>query len=73
MAISGLGMCLFIGLAFGSNLTTALPFLAALLWHVIARPPEEADLRRRFGESYVEYSKNVRNWIPRATPFTTKT
>lgn len=30
---------------------------------------EELDLKNRFGDEYVEYSKNVGRWIPRTTPW----
>ena len=30
---------------------------------------EENDLEKRFGESYLEYKRNVPRWIPRLTPW----
>jgi hypothetical protein len=30
---------------------------------------EEADLARRFGRSYLEYTENVPRWIPRVRPW----
>ena len=30
---------------------------------------EEPTLRRLFGDSYLEYCRHVRRWIPRLTPF----
>jgi protein-S-isoprenylcysteine O-methyltransferase Ste14 len=30
---------------------------------------EEKDLEKRFGESYLEYKRNVPRWIPRLTPW----
>lgn len=30
---------------------------------------EEPDLRRRFGEEYIEYCENTPRWIPRHTPY----
>jgi protein-S-isoprenylcysteine O-methyltransferase Ste14 len=30
---------------------------------------EEPGLTHRFGDAYVEYSKNVARWVPRMTPW----
>jgi len=30
---------------------------------------EEPNLKKRFGEEYMEYKKNVPRWIPRLTPY----
>ena len=30
---------------------------------------EEPSLKRRFGETYEQYRKSVRRWIPRLTPY----
>src|SRR6266550_2730182 len=30
---------------------------------------EEPTLRRKFGDDYIEYCRNVRRWIPRLRPF----
>ncbi len=35
----------------------------------VFRPYEYAQLVRLFGEEYKEYHRNVRNWIPRLTPY----
>jgi protein-S-isoprenylcysteine O-methyltransferase Ste14 len=61
-----LGMALvYAGIAVGSNALLALaplPFALALIDRgVIAR--EERYLQRRFGQSYVEYTRRVRRWI----------
>jgi len=47
--------------------------LFALFWSInmIYFPLfEEKDLEKRFGESYLEYKRNVPRWIPRLTPWT---
>jgi protein-S-isoprenylcysteine O-methyltransferase Ste14 len=51
---------------------------AILLWcllfllgnHIYFIKSEEPGLLKRFGEAYVEYSKNVPRWIPRRSPWT---
>jgi len=46
--------------------------LFALFWlsNMIYFPLfEEKDLEKRFGESYLEYKRNVPRWIPRLTPW----
>lgn len=65
MALGGLGVGFAVGVWMGSPLTLLYAVLGGVLWHVVARPPEEADLHQRFGESYDAYRKDVRCWIPR--------
>jgi protein-S-isoprenylcysteine O-methyltransferase Ste14 len=49
------------------HLSWALIFLAAnVVWIPLF---EEWDLRRRFGDSYVEYCRHVRRFIPRLRPW----
>ena len=49
------------------HLTWALIFLAAnAVWIPLW---EESDLRRRFGDSYVEYCRHVRRFLPRLRPW----
>jgi protein-S-isoprenylcysteine O-methyltransferase Ste14 len=50
------------------HFTWALIFLAANLIYIPLL--EEPGLRRRFGDSYVEYCRNVRRIIPRLRPWT---
>jgi len=33
---------------------------------------EEPGLRKRFGDSYIQYCKSVGRWIPRLTPYREK-
>ncbi|MHA2314349.1 MAG: methyltransferase family protein [Candidatus Hermodarchaeia archaeon] len=33
---------------------------------------EEPDLERRFGDEYRQYKRNVPRWIPRRSPWTSK-
>lgn len=45
----------------------ALLLYAGALWivlHAFVASVEEPDLRRRFGESYVQYCRDVRRWVP---------
>ena len=45
----------------------ALLLYAGALWigfHAFVVSVEEPDLRRRFGESYVQYCRQVRRWMP---------
>jgi len=53
-----------------SNHAIFLWFLFAfILNHVYFIKSEEPDLVKRFGEEYLEYSKNVPRWLPRKTPW----
>ncbi len=70
MALGGLGAGMAIALYLGSLLWASVVVAGGILWHVVARPPEEADLEARFGESYAHYKREVRNWVPRVLPFT---
>lgn len=67
MAVAGLGQGLGVAMMLGSYCTVFYVLLGGILWHNIARPWEEADLSRRFGDTYEAYRKRVPLWIP--TPF----
>lgn len=69
MAIAGLTQGVATGLWFGSPLVFAYIVAGGLLWNVAIRPPEEADLRDRFGNDFDEYCSQIRCWIPRVAPF----
>lgn len=64
MAIAGLGQGLGVAIVTGSILTVAYVLAGGLLWNVIARPMEEADLRERFGSEYDAYCRRVKCWRP---------
>lgn len=65
MAIAGLGQGLAVAIATGSPMTVAYVLTGGLLWNALARPLEEADLRRRFGADFDDYARRVRCWWPR--------
>ena len=69
MALAGIIQGVAIGIGVGSWLVVGYALLGAPVWHLIARPPEEADMMERFGDDYREYQNNVRLWLPRITPF----
>lgn len=69
MALGGLGAGMAIALGMSSLLFAAIVVAGGLLWHTIARPPEEQDLEARFGERYRAYRSRVSNWVPRLSPF----
>jgi protein-S-isoprenylcysteine O-methyltransferase Ste14 len=64
MALSGIAQGVAVGLLFGSWGTIGTSLAGAVLWHLMVRPWEEADLRRRFGESYAAYERLVPLWLP---------
>ena len=73
MAIAGIGQGIAIGLWLGSPLVIAYAFMGAPAWHLFVRPFEESDLAHRFGETYDDYRNQVRLWLPRLTPYGSKT
>ena len=68
MAISGLSLGLMVGWWLGSWFTLSIVILAGITWHVFVRPIEEQDLEQRFGEDYITYKTQIRNWIPTIKP-----
>lgn len=69
MALAGIAQGLAVGVFTGSTATVAYALAGALVWHHGARPPEEADLERRFGEDFRRYRAAVRCWVPRLVPY----
>ncbi|MCW5941993.1 MAG: hypothetical protein KIS66_07160 [Fimbriimonadaceae bacterium] len=69
MATLGIAQGVIVGAAMGSYGVIAYSLLGAVVWHLTARPWEERDLEARFGESYRDYRRSVRNWIPRLRPY----
>ena len=54
------------------DITRQMLIMAALLWGIVTIfivTYEEPVLRRKFGDDYVTYCRNVRRWIPRLRPF----
>lgn len=65
MALAGIGQGVAVGLWRDSPLVVLYATAGGLLWHFVARPPEEADLVARFGEPYLAYRRRVAIWLPR--------
>jgi protein-S-isoprenylcysteine O-methyltransferase Ste14 len=59
------GIALWHRSAFGLGLAAAL----FLVMHLVVVYLEEPGLEKRFGDSYREYRRNVRRWVPRITPW----
>ena len=66
MAVAGMVQTVAVGLIVGSWTVVGIGVAGALVWDVLIRPTEEADLAGRFGDSYLRYAEEVRCWIPRA-------
>ncbi len=64
MAVAGAAQTVAIGLVVGSWVVIVLAAAGAVLWDLVIRPVEEADLAARFGDAYDEYCRSVRCWIP---------
>jgi len=69
MAIAGLGQGLAVVLWLGSWAGLVYVAMGVLVWQYWARPPEERDLKSRFGSSYEQYRQSVRCWWPRIRAF----
>ena len=65
MAVAGISQGLAIALIFQSVALLIYSLLGGLVWHLVVRPFEEADMVTRFGESYLEYRSKVACWIPK--------
>ena len=64
MAVAGIVQGVAVGLILSSWLVVVYALTGSLLWNYAVRPHEEADLERRFGDSYREYRDRVRCWVP---------
>ena len=69
MAIASFTQGGAVGIYLGSPLVLAYALAGAILWHLVLRRWEDADLERRFGEPYRRYRSQVRCWLPRRTPY----
>lgn len=69
MAISAPGQAVSLSFWFDSTLVALYGVGAAVVWHVMIRPPEELDLEERFGPSYIRYRTEVRVWLPRRSGY----
>lgn len=65
MAVLGIFQGIMVAFMMRSSLALAYCFAGAIAWQTLARPWEESDLLRRFGEEYRRYRESVHNWIPR--------
>lgn len=69
MAVSGIGQGLAVALFLGSPLVAVYAVMGSAIWQFIFRPLEEDDMADRFGESYENYRKAVRCWVPQTSQF----
>jgi protein-S-isoprenylcysteine O-methyltransferase Ste14 len=69
MAVSGVGQGLAVALLLGSPLVAIYALMGSLVWQLIFRPLEEAELLTRFGAPYQLYTDQVRCWIPRTSQY----
>ena len=65
MALAGISQGVAVGLWRDSPLVVLYATAGGLVWHFVARPPEEADLVARFGDPYLAYRRCVPIWLPR--------
>ncbi|MEM1028937.1 MAG: methyltransferase [Myxococcota bacterium] len=68
MAASGVAMVFCLGMGLRSFAVAGAALAGAVAWHLGARPPEEADLARRFGAAYDRYRHAVPLWRLRWPP-----
>jgi protein-S-isoprenylcysteine O-methyltransferase Ste14 len=68
MAVAGLGQASAVGLWLGSWSVLAYVLAGGVIWHILVRPVEEADLARRFGPPYEAYRRSTPLWIPSPFP-----
>lgn len=64
MAVAGIVQGLAVGWYLGSYAVIVYSLTGAVLWQIAVRPVEESDLTSRFGETYHDYQRRVRLWIP---------
>lgn len=69
MAILGIGQGVLVGLYLGSWPVVAYAVAGAFVWNFVARPLEEADMKRRYGQAYVDYAQSVPCWLPTRRPY----
>ena len=64
MAVAGAIQTIGVGLWIGSWTTLLSAVAGALIWNIVIRPSEEADLADRFGSAYASYQQTVTCWVP---------
>lgn len=65
MVLAGLGQGVAVALWLGSWLVLVYVMAGGVLWQLLVRPAEEADLVATFGDAFVRYCAAVRCWWPR--------
>jgi len=65
MYVGGAAALSGVGLILGSLSILVLGVLFLLLAHIMVLLIEERELRKRFGESFVQYARQVNRWLPR--------
>jgi protein-S-isoprenylcysteine O-methyltransferase Ste14 len=68
MAVAGIAQGAAVGLILSSWLVVLYAVAGAVVWNLVIRPHEEADLERRFGDEFDRYRAAVRCWVPRLRP-----
>jgi protein-S-isoprenylcysteine O-methyltransferase Ste14 len=68
-AFTGLTQGTAVALITGSTAVFLYVVAGESFWNWVARPLEERDLARCFGEPYERYRRAVRCWVPRRTPY----
>jgi protein-S-isoprenylcysteine O-methyltransferase Ste14 len=68
MAVAGIGQGVGVGILLGSPIVLGYALAGAVVWQLLVRPWEEAELLARFGTPYAEYRSAVRCWLPRRHP-----
>lgn len=71
MAVAGIGQGVGVGILLGSPIVVGYALAGAVVWQLLVRPWEEAELLARFGTPYAEYRTAVRCWLPRRHPVAT--
>ena len=65
MAAAGVLQVMAVAVMLGSPVVAVYAVMGALIWQLVARPSEEADLATRFGADYARYRARVPLWVPR--------
>lgn len=69
MALAGIAQGAAVGMLLSSWPVIVYALCGSIIWNTAVRPPEEDDLRRRFGDEFDRYAAAVRCWLPRALPY----
>jgi protein-S-isoprenylcysteine O-methyltransferase Ste14 len=69
MALAGIAQGVGVGLWLADPVVVLYALSGAVVWHCVARPPEECDLLARFGVPYAHYRAAVPLWWPRLGPY----